>query len=105
VRASLERGEDIVLKIDVQGAAWIRPRVEGAIFIFLLPPSPEELRRRLTERATESADSLELRWENARKEMADQDQYDYRVVNDDVHRAAREILEIIERSRPRAADQ
>ena len=105
VRASLERGEDIVLKIDVQGAAWIRPRVEGAIFIFLLPPSPEELRRRLTERATESADNLELRWENARKEMADQDQYDYRVVNDDVHRAAREILEIIERSRPRAADQ
>jgi guanylate kinase len=79
--------------------------VEGAIFIFLLPPSPEELRRRLTERATESADNLELRWENARKEMADQDQYDYRVVNDDVHRAAREILEIIERSRPRAADQ
>jgi guanylate kinase len=105
VRASLERGEDIVLKIDVQGAAWIRPRVEGAVFIFLLPPSPEELRRRLTERATESADSLELRWENARRELADQDRYDYRVVNDDVQRAAREILDIIERSRPREAHQ
>ena len=105
VRASLARGEDIVLKIDVQGAAWIRPRVQGAIFIFLLPPSPEELRRRLTERATESADSLELRWENARKEMADQDQYDYRVVNDDVRRAAREILGIIERSRLRGVDR
>ena len=105
VRESLERGEDIVLKIDVQGAAWIRPRVEGAIFIFLLPPSSEELRRRLTERATETAASLELRWENARREMADQDQYDFRVVNDDVHRAAREILDIIERSRPREGDQ
>ncbi|MGA9113937.1 MAG: guanylate kinase [Candidatus Dormiibacterota bacterium] len=105
VRASLARGEDIVLKIDVQGAAWIRPRVQGAIFIFLLPPSPEELRRRLTERATESADSLELRWENARREMADQDQYDYRVINDDVHRAAREILGIIERRRARPVDQ
>ncbi|MGD1053952.1 MAG: guanylate kinase [Candidatus Dormibacteria bacterium] len=102
VRESLDRGEDIVLKIDVQGAAWIRPRVPGAIFIFLLPPSPEELHRRLTERATESADSLELRWENARTELADQGWYDYRVVNDDVRRAAREILEIIERGRPRA---
>jgi len=102
VRDSLERGQDIVLKIDVQGAAWIRPRVAGAVFIFLLPPNPEELRRRLTERATESADSLELRWENARIELADQDRYDYRVVNDDVLRAAREILDIIERDRPRA---
>ena len=102
VRESLERGEDIVLKIDVQGAAWIRPRVAGAVFIFLLPPSPEELRRRLTERATESAGSLALRWENARTELADQGSYDYRVVNDDVLRAAREILDIIERDRPRA---
>ena len=102
VRDSLERGQDIVLKIDVQGAAWIRPRVAGAIFIFLLPPNPEELRRRLIDRATESADSLELRWENARIELADQDRYDYRVVNDDVPRAAREILDIIERDRPRA---
>ena len=105
VRESLERGEDIVLKIDVQGAAWIRPRVPGAIFIFLLPPSSEELRRRLTERATESADSLELRWENARAELADQGWYDYRVVNDDVPHAAREILEIIERDRPRTGHQ
>jgi guanylate kinase len=105
VRESLERGEDIVLKIDVQGAAWIRPRLAGAIFIFLLPPSPEELRRRLTERATESAGNLELRWENARMELADQASYDYRVVNDDVSRAAREILEIIERDRPRADHQ
>ena len=105
VRASLERGEDIVLKIDVQGAAWIRPRVRGAIYIFLLPPSPEELRRRLTERATESADSLELRWENARTELAEQDLYDYRVVNDDVQRATRDILDIIERDRSRTGHQ
>jgi len=99
VRASLERGEDIVLKIDVQGAASIRPRVRGAVFIFLLPPSTEELRRRLTERATEDSASLELRWENARREVAEQDRYDYRVVNDDIGRAAHEILDIVERSR------
>jgi len=105
VRACLERGEDIVLKIDVQGAAWVRRRVEGALFIFLLPPSTDELRRRLRERATESPDSLELRWENARREMDEQQLYDYRVINDDVHRAAQEILGIIERSRPREVHQ
>ncbi|MGO8686958.1 MAG: guanylate kinase [Candidatus Dormibacteria bacterium] len=105
VRQALQRGEDIVLKIDVQGAAWVRRRVAGALCIFLLPPSTEELRRRLTARATETTDSLELRWENAQKELADQDLYDYRVINDDVHRAAREILEIIERSRPQEAQQ
>jgi guanylate kinase len=98
VREGLDRGLDMLLKIDVQGAAWIRPRVEGAIFIFLLPPSLEELRRRLTDRATESRDTLELRWENARAEMAEQDLYDHLVVNADVHEAARAILDIIEHS-------
>lgn len=99
VREALDRGEDIVLKIDVQGAGWIRPRVEGAIFIFMLPPSMDELRRRLTQRATESGDSLALRWQNAQAELAQQDKYDHRVVNDDINRAAKEILEIIESSR------
>ncbi|MGD0833396.1 MAG: guanylate kinase [Candidatus Dormibacteria bacterium] len=103
VREGLDRGLDMVLKIDVQGAAWIRPRVEGAIFVFLLPPSLEELRRRLTERATESPDTLELRWQNAQQEMAQQDLYDHRVVNGDVHEAARAILDIIDRS-PRPGD-
>ena len=101
VRASLERGEDIVLKIDVQGAAAIRPRVRDAVYIFLLPPSLEELRHRLEERATETQESLALRWENAQAELAEQDRYDHRVVNDDVGRAARRILEIVEQGRVR----
>jgi len=96
VRASLERGEDIVLKIDVQGAAQLRPRVRDALFIFLLPPSLDELRRRLEDRATESGEGLELRWSNAQSELAEQDRYDFQVVNRDVHQAAREILGIIE---------
>ena len=95
VKDALERGEDIVLKIDVQGAAWIRPRVAGAIFIFLLPPSEEELRRRLVERDTEDAAALELRARNAVAELADGAAYDHQVVNDDVERAAREILGIV----------
>jgi guanylate kinase len=101
VQEALDRGEDIVLKIDVQGARWIREegRIEGAVYIFLLPPDMDELHRRLVERDTESADDLELRWHNAQAEIAEQDQYDHHVVNDDVERAAREIVSIVERSR------
>jgi guanylate kinase len=99
VRESLDRGEDIVLKIDVQGAAWIRPRVAGAIFIFLLPPSEDELRRRLVARDTEDEAAVELRVRNAVAELADGAAYDHRVVNDNVGRAAAEILDIVRRRR------
>ncbi|MGI8847501.1 MAG: guanylate kinase [Candidatus Dormibacteria bacterium] len=101
IQDALDRGEDIVLKIDVQGAKWIRAegRIAGAVFLFLLPPSMEELRRRLTERDTESAEDQALRWANAEIELAEQDAYDHRVVNDDVKRAAGEILAIVDRSR------
>jgi guanylate kinase len=102
VREALDRGEDIVLKIDVQGAAWIRPRVAGAILIFLLPPSEDELRRRLVTRDTEDPAALELRYRNAVDELAECAAYDHRVVNDDVDRAAAEIREIV-RSRRRSS--
>ncbi len=99
VKEALGAGDDILLKIDVQGAAWIRPRVAGAVFIFLLPPSEEELRRRLVERDTEDRASLELRVKNAVAELADGAGYDHQVVNDDVSRAARAILDIVRRRR------
>ena len=99
VKAALDRGEDIVLKIDVQGAAWIRPRVAGAIFIFLLPPDEAELRRRLAARDTEDPASIEVRERNAAAELAQAAEYDHRVVNDDVGRAAEEILRIVRERR------
>lgn len=95
VREALARGEDIVLKIDVQGAAQVRSRVHGAILIFLLPPSDEELFRRLRERGTDAGDSLERRLDNAATELAEAQHYDHHVVNDEVDRAAREILAIV----------
>jgi guanylate kinase len=101
VKEALARGDDIVLKIDVQGAAWIRPRIAGAVFIFLMPPSEEELRRRLRERDTEDETSLELRVRNAVAEMQEGAAYDHQVVNEDVDRAAGEILDIVRRSRGR----
>jgi guanylate kinase len=99
VRACLDRGEDVVLKIDVQGAAQLRGRVPEAVFIFLLPPSPEALRQRLAARDTEDEASLAVREADAARELAEAERYDHRVVNDQVERAAREILAIVAASR------
>ena len=99
VREALERGEDIVLKIDVQGARQLRGRVDDAVFIFLLPPSLEVLRERLRGRGTDDDASVRRRAEDAVRELEEAERYDHRVVNDDVERAAREILSIVADSR------
>ena len=100
VRAALERGDDIVLKIDVQGAASVRDQVgNDAVYVFLLPPSLDVLRQRLLDRDTEDPASLERRYANAVTELAEKDSYDHLVVNDDVERAAREIVSILRRHR------
>lgn len=97
----LEAGEDILLEIDIQGALNVMKKYPGGLFIFLLPPSIEELRRRLTGRGTESEESLTRRMASAKKEIAVGKQYQYVVVNDDVARATRDIRAILlaERSR------
>ena len=100
VRECLDRGEDVVLKIDVQGAGQLRGRVGGeAVFIFLLPPSAEALRERLQARDTEDEAALAVREADAERELAEAERYDHRVVNDQVERAAREILDIVAASR------
>lgn len=106
VQEAVSQGSDIVLKIDVQGAARVRKRVAGeAIFIFLLPPSLEELRRRLAARGTEDKASVELRYATARTEMGEKDKYDHQIVNEDIGRTAREILDIIEADRAQRATE
>ena len=96
VNEEVARGDTVVLKIDVQGAARVRERLGNrALFIFLLPPSNQELRRRLEERNTEDQRSLDVREATAVQELAEQAKYDHQVVNDDVQRAAREILDLI----------
>ena len=96
VNEQVARGDTVVLKIDVQGAARVRQRLGNrALFIFLLPPSSEELQRRLEERNTEDERSLSVREATAAQELAEQAKYDHQVVNDDVKRAAREILGLI----------
>jgi guanylate kinase len=83
VKEALDRGEDVIIKIDIQGAAAIREIVPEAVFIFLAPPSMEELITRLTRRLTESSDDLALRLETAREEMKQLSRFDYVVVNQD----------------------
>jgi guanylate kinase len=94
-------GRDIVLKIDVQGAEQVRKRAPDALRIFLAPPSMDELLRRRTERHTESPDDQGSRQRIANEEMALASHFDNVVVNDDVERAAREILAIIQAARQR----
>ncbi|HZM73501.1 MAG TPA: guanylate kinase [Candidatus Polarisedimenticolia bacterium] len=82
VREALARGLDVILKIDVQGAAVIKASVPEALLIFLVPPSLEDLFGRLKRRATETADELDVRQRNAALELARQSDYDHVVVNE-----------------------
>ncbi len=97
IRDAWARGQDVILRIDVQGAATIRKVVPQAIFIFLAAASLEELMRRLTERKTESGADLEKRMATARAEMERISDFDYVVVNhaDNLDQAVRHILAII----------
>ncbi len=97
VRDALGQGHDVILKIDVQGAAVVKGRVPDALLIFLVPPSLEDLFGRLQARATESADELDVRQRNAALELARQEDYDHVVVNEtgQIERTARRIHEII----------
>jgi guanylate kinase len=94
-------GYDTILKIDVQGAEQVRKLVPDALFIFIAPPSPEELERRLQRRRTENAQDIAARREIAKTEMSYAPRYDYVVINDDVDRAADEVLRIIREARER----
>ncbi|HZS87403.1 MAG TPA: guanylate kinase [Chloroflexota bacterium] len=103
VRGLLQEGHDVLLKIDVQGAANVKKRVKDAIFIFLAPPSIEDLVERMQKRHTESAEEVEVRIANAYKEMAALPEYDYIVVNEDgrLDKAVDEIQAIITAERLR----
>lgn len=103
LRARLDRGEDVLLDIDVQGALQIAEKVPGAVLVFVLPPSWAELRRRLTGRGLDAPEVVERRLANARSELAQALHYHYLVVNDHLDRAADELCSIVLAERCRAA--
>ncbi len=89
------QGKDVILEIDVQGAAWVLTRVPDAVRIFIMPPSFEALTHRLTARATETPEQLSLRLRNSFDEMSGYTNFEYVVVNDDISTAARRLESII----------
>ena len=95
IRDRLEAGVDVLLDIEVQGAAKVKARCPEAIFIFIIPPSFEELSRRLHRRNTDSEDVIAGRLEKARVEFREIPNYDYLVINDKVSNAVGEIEAIL----------
>jgi guanylate kinase len=86
--------EGIVLEIDVQGARQVRRRLPDAVLIFIEPPSFEDLESRLAARASDQPDEIERRLAAAREELSAAEEFDHRVVNDDLDRALRELTEL-----------
>jgi guanylate kinase len=91
----LENGKDVVLEIDIQGALKIKEVYPKGVFIFILPPSMTELRKRITGRGSESQALIDIRLGEALKEVAYIDKYDYCVVNDEVEKAVDKVIAII----------
>ena len=95
IREKLEAGVDVLLDIEVQGAAKVRAKCPDAVLIFIIPPSFEELSRRLHRRATDQEEVIQGRLQKAREEYREIPHYDYLVVNDKVSAAAAEIIAIL----------
>lgn len=95
MQSLLDDGKVAILKIDVQGALMAMEKRPDAVSIFLLPPSMAELERRIRERRSDSGEVIHLRLQNANNELEYADKYQYRVVNDDLDRCAREIDELV----------
>lgn len=97
LRQAMDKGKDVIVKVDIQGAATIKKTVPQAVFIFLAPPSMEDLNKRLKQRKTESSIDLEVRIKAAEKEMNSLSMFDYVVVNhkDGIGKAISQIESII----------
>ena len=91
----LERGENVVLDIDVQGALNVIASEKEKVSIFILPPSMKVLRERLTGRGTETEEAVERRLHNAVWEISQKDKYQYKVINDDLEECVRTLQAII----------
>ncbi len=105
VEKELADGDDVILEIDTQGAANIRQLGLAATSIFILPPSFDALRERLTARGTENAAQLALRLANARREVLDYQYFDYVIVNDEIERATAQLEAVINGERARRVRQ
>ena len=106
VKAGLREGQDFLFDIDWQGTQQLYQKLEtDVVRVFILPPSIDELRRRLTGRGTDSAEVIAARMERARGEISHWDGYDYVVVNDDVEACFEKVREVLHAERMKRARQ
>jgi guanylate kinase len=105
LHAAQEAGQDILLDIDIQGHRQVRRKLPEAVSIFILPPSFQELERRLRRRKSDTPDSIERRLRNARREIGHWKEYDFVVVNDRLRAATKSLRAIVEAARARACVQ
>lgn len=101
VEKQLQEGRDVILEIDIQGASQVKKNCPEGVFIFILPPDLEELKKRIQKRGSETRESLDLRVKSAREELKAAAFYDYVVVNDDLDKAVFKLQSIITAERCR----
>lgn len=106
IEKKLERGRDVILEIDVQGGLQVRKKMPGdTVMIFILPPSVDELKNRLIGRGKDSHEVIEKRLKGAIDEIRFIGEYDYYIVNDDLDKAIKDALSIIDAERLRVPDK
>lgn len=105
VEKQLASGRDVILEIEIQGALRIKEQYPDALLLFVTPPSAEELKRRLTNRGTESAEAIEARLKRAAEEAEGVEAYDYIVVNDDLEACTERLHQLIEAQHSRTSLQ
>lgn len=96
VEDALALGQNVVLKIEIEGAENVKKLIPEAVLIFILPPSMEELSRRLHKRGTEDEETIAKRLKQAEKEISFAKNYDYIIVNDDLDEAVRDLVSIVD---------
>ncbi len=106
------KGQDLVLEVEIQGARQLKDRLPEAVFVFVLPPSLEQLERRLRGRGSDAEDAVRRRLARAQQELRESAWYDYWIVNDELERALADLGHIVgacrlerERVRPQLADR
>lgn len=99
IEKSLSKGLTVILEIDVQGALQIKKSYSGeAAFIFVFPPTFEELKKRLAQRKTETVQDLELRLKLAQEEIKLVNEYDFVIINDNLQKATAQLIDIIKKN-------
>ena len=92
----MDKGEDVILEIEIQGALKIKEKLDETVFIFIMPPTMNELKRRLINRKTDSLEKIEKRFKRAYEEINEIPKYNYVVVNDDLDKAVKKVDAILE---------